>query len=87
MGDIHKVVINEETIYLKNSKFFGWGVVYPIKIDGKINWKNLISGGNWNKLLIILFYLTILIGAIIEVSNIYQVANDCINASVNTIIP
>ena len=39
--DIKKIEIDNETIYLKKSKLFGWGVVYPVKNeDGTTNYFN-----------------------------------------------
>ena len=47
---IEKVVINQEEVYLKKDKF-GWRVIHPIKINGKVNWRNLLVGGSyWNLL-------------------------------------
>ena len=42
---IKEIEIEGEKIFLKKS-FLGYGVVHPIKIDGKINWKNLLAGGS-----------------------------------------
>ena len=35
-----------EKVYLKHS-FDGWRVVHPWKIDGKICYNNVITGGSW----------------------------------------
>lgn len=75
---IKEVNIDEERIFLKKS-FLGWGVVYPIKVDGKINWKNLLTGGSWIKLIINIIFILIILGAVSEVRNIVEVANQCLN--------
>ena len=79
MKNINKITINNEEIYLKKSGVFGWGIVYPYRIDGKINWKNLISGGSWIKLIIILFAVLIILGGISEYSTAVKMANECLN--------
>jgi orotate phosphoribosyltransferase-like protein len=79
---MEKIKIGDESIYL-GKDFLGWKVVHPIKIDGKINWKNLISGGSWIKLIGIIVFVLILLGAIFEVRNIIQIANTCLNQSIN----
>ena len=53
--------------YLRNSQIFGWGVVYPIKNeDGSINWFNLLTGGSWIRLLMLVVFIAILLFAIAE---------------------
>ena len=66
---------------MKKSGIFGWGVVYPIKVDGKINWKNLLIGGNWMRFTSIVFLILLVILCISEYSSIVQVANECLNQS------
>lgn len=40
-------------LFVKQTKSGKWIKVNPIRIDGKINWKNLIIGESWIMLLII----------------------------------
>lgn len=47
----------DDKVYLRKS-MGEWGVVHPIKIDGKINWLNLLFGGKRN--MINLFFILIL---------------------------
>lgn len=83
----HKIEVDGEIIYLKKNSL-GWGVIHPIKNeDGSWNWKNLIAGGNWTKLVLIMIFVFIMILAIIEVSNITQIANKCLNQTPIIIIP
>jgi len=77
-----EINIDGERIFLKKD-FLGWRTLNPWKIDGKIVWKNLISGGSWWKLLGIAIFTGILVGAIIEVHDLVVIANNCLN---NTII-
>lgn len=78
MKTIEKVVINQEQVHLKKDSL-GWHVVHPIKNeDGSINWKNLIAGGSWGKLILIIIFVLICLGAIHEVSSVYKIANDCL---------
>jgi len=75
---IKEVNVDGETIYLKKDAV-GWHTCFPYRNkDGSINWKNLISGGNWIKLFLIIVFVIICIGAMFEVSNIVSVANECI---------
>lgn len=74
-----EVNVDGESIYLKRD-IFGWHTVNPLKDkDGKIIWKNLIAGGSWIKLFLIIGFVIICIGAMFEVSHIVSVANDCLN--------
>lgn len=79
---IKRVYIEGEKVYMKKS-FFGWSVVHPCKTDGKINLKNLIAGGNWIKLGIILFIVILILGCIYEYTTALKIANDCLE-KVNT---
>lgn len=83
---IEEVIVNDELVYLKKSKIFGWGVVYPIKINGKINWKNLIAGGSWIRLGFIALMILLLIGAIKEYSSALELANNCLENCLNHLI-
>ena len=63
----HKIELNGDTIHLHKSKWFGWGVVYPLKNeDGSKNWFNIITGGSIWKLIFILVFMAIMYGAIME---------------------
>lgn len=78
---IKKIFIDEEKVYLKKKSWFGYSIVYPVKTDGKINWKNFIAGGSWIKLGIIAFIILIILGCIMEYSHAVKIANDCLNAT------
>ena len=82
--NVKEVIIDRETVYLKKD-MFGWHEVHPIKNkDGTINWKNLIAGGSWAKLGIIIFIVLVILGCVYEYSNSVIVANDCLNNSCQT---
>jgi len=53
---IESTEINNEKIYLRKN-FLGWKVVYPIKIDGKFNKKNLWLGSRGTIIFTIIFIL------------------------------
>jgi len=66
MKNIKEVSIDNEVVYLKKD-FLGWHTTNPIKNnDGTINWKNLISGGSWIKLCLVIAFVIIMIMAIVE---------------------
>lgn len=75
--EIRKIEVDGETIYLKKS-FFGMKIVKPIKIDGKINWENLIARGNWYNLLVIGFIVLVIVGSVVEYSNAINIASQCL---------
>jgi hypothetical protein len=81
------IEIAGDTIYLKKSKVFGWGIVYPHRIEGKINWKNLLAGRSWWDLVFIIILVTVISGAIFEYSNVVRLANECLNNNFYRIIP
>ena len=60
-----EVFIDGEIVYLKKD-FLGWHVTHPIKIDGKINWKNLIASGSWLKLILVIVFVLIILFTIFE---------------------
>lgn len=41
-----EVEVEGKRVFLKKSGD-SYRVIHPIKVDGKIVWKNLIAGGNW----------------------------------------
>jgi hypothetical protein len=52
---------NKEQFAIRRS-FDGWRVVYPMKNqDGSLNWKNIILGGGWGKLINWLMILAIIL--------------------------
>ncbi len=80
MKEVKEVTIDNETVYLKKGSL-GWGVINPIKINGKINWINLIAGGSWWKLAITIIFVVLLVGSIWEYSTAVNVAKECLNQS------
>ena len=76
---------NEE-IYLKKD-IFGYRIVHPYRnADGSINWKNLISGGSWYKLLIVLTLTFIILLAILEYSANMNILVECLEKLNNSVI-
>ncbi|HJX50861.1 MAG TPA: hypothetical protein VJ438_05370 [Candidatus Nanoarchaeia archaeon] len=86
MDKIKQIEVDGERIYLRNS-FLGWHTVYPIEIDGRINWKNLIAGGSWIKFGITLIFIIFLLLAIFEVRNIINIANECLKSKPFSLLP
>lgn len=58
MNPTHKIEIEGKTHYIKKGLFGSVREVYPIKIDGKIAWKNLLIGSA-KQLVSLLIYLGI----------------------------
>ena len=81
MKKYHKIEIEGDIVYLRKS-FLGWSVIFPNKIDGKINWKNLIAGGSWIKLGFIILIVLLILGSISEYSNAIKVANECLKSKI-----
>lgn len=78
MNKIEELYLNGDRIFLRKVRNT-YRVVYPIKIDGKISWKNLIAGGNWLNLLKIGFIIVIILGCIWEYSQAKAIADYCLN--------
>ena len=67
----------QEKIYLKES-FDGWRVVNPNRNeDGTLNWKNIISGGNWWKLFAIAIVVLVILGVLYEYSDNMKTYHEC----------
>ncbi len=81
-----KDISKEEKIYFKKG-FFGYKIVYPIKINGKINWKNLIAGGSWIKLILLIAVVLLILGCVWEYSNAVNIANECLSKNPMIILP
>ena len=60
---MERIKLQREELFLKKSKF-GWRVVYPPKIDGKLNWKNLLVGGSYLNILKVLLIVGLLLFAV-----------------------
>lgn len=70
---------NNEKIWMKKS-MGEWKVVYPItNEDGSINWFNLITGGSWIKLLIVIVIVLMIIGVFYEYTTNLNFCNQLIN--------
>lgn len=78
MKKVEEIEINGERIYLRKNKYFGWKVIYPYKIDGKTNWFNLLTGGNWARFAITMGMVILLSLATYEYYSLWNVANECL---------
>ena len=77
MNKIEEVKVNGKRIFIKGGAL-GYSVVHPIKVDGKINWKNLIAGGSWIKLGILVLIVLIILGFINEHVSMLRMLNTCL---------
>jgi hypothetical protein len=82
--EIKEIEIEGEKVYLKKS-ILGWGIVHPIKENGKINWKNLISRGSWFKLIAVIIIVLIILGCINEFRIAVNLAKECINKTIEIV--
>ncbi len=85
MKKLNEVNVEGEKVFLRKD-FIGWHTVFPSKVDGKIVWKNFIAGGSWWKLIALIVFILIMIGAINEYTTAVSIANDYILSN-QTIIP
>ena len=78
MKNIKEVMIDDEVVYLRKD-ILGLHVTHPIKNkDGTINWKNLICGGSWLNLILIIIFVLIMIFAIVEYVNSLRYCSELI---------
>jgi hypothetical protein len=85
--EIKELNIEGERVFVKKSNIFGWGFVKPYKVDGKINWKNLLIGGSWIKFGLLMLAILIFIGCVSEYSTALKAANECANTLPTIILP
>ena len=79
--DFKKIEIEGETVCMKKS-FNGWREIHPIKNeDGKINWKNLICGGSWWNLILVVVFVLVALGAIHEYRSNLSLCADLMNST------
>ena len=79
MKEIKEIEVEGKKVYLVK-RGDNFKVVYPIKIDGKINWKNLIAGGSWWNLLLVALILFLLFGLANEYLSNLKIASACLRA-------
>ena len=77
MKQLEEIEIGNEIVYFRKG-FLGYHIVHPIKTNNKINWKNLIAGGNYWRLLIVALFVLLILGCIWEYVNTLNVANECL---------
>ena len=87
MEGVKELNIEGERVFVKKSKIFGWGFVSPGKIDGKTNWKNVLTGGSWFNLIKVGVLALLLIGAAYEYSTAVKIANECLARATIIILP
>lgn len=80
--EVKEIEIDGERVFISKSDIFGYKVVHPYKIDGKINWKNLLIGGSWWNVLIYGFLILMVLVAIHEYSTAVKIANDCLSRQI-----
>ena len=75
---MEEVLLNGEVVYLKKG-WFGWGVVYPWRNpdNNEINWFNLLTGGSWLNLIMVIVIVVLLVGAIIEYTSNINILISC----------
>ena len=78
--EIKEMIVDGKVIYLKKS-FTGYRIVYPIKIDGKINLKHLIAGGSWFNLIKLAGIIAIILVFTSEYASVVKVAQECLSDS------
>ncbi len=71
-----------EKIFLRKS-FFGWKVIFPIRIDGKIVWRNMIAGGSWWNLVWVALIVLIILGITYEYSIAVTSLNKCMEQTIS----
>ena len=89
---IKEIEIDGERIFISKSNL-GYKVCYPIKKNinipfynkeekkfnwDNINWKNLITGGSWTNVIMIIIFVSIILGAIKEYVYAVNIANECL---------
>lgn len=82
MKKTKEVFVDGEIVYLKKD-ILGWHVTHPIKIDNKIDYKNLIAGGSWLKLFLIILFVIIMIMAIYEYTESLRFCSELIANQTN----
>ena len=78
---IKEIEIDDDRIFLKKNNYIGWNIVNPYKIDGKINWKNLLIGGSWIKFIALLILIGLFMLAIGEYANTFRIAQECLEST------
>ena len=77
-NEIIKVHPNNEEVFLKKSKLFGWGVVYPFKNENESNnWFNILTGGTWSKLIVLVIIILMICGFFYNTANNINALLDC----------
>ena len=77
---IHKIEIEGETIHLNKSKWFGWGVIFPLKNeDGTNNWHNILTGGSILKLTLVILLILLIFGAAMEYQSNMKTCNKAVS--------
>jgi hypothetical protein len=85
-SDIKRVTVGDVEVSLKHD-FMGWRVVHPLRNpDGSLNWKNIISGGSWFKLIFVAILVAILLGAMFEYYSKNLLLTKCLQALNDSII-
>jgi len=78
MNKIEEVFVNGDVINVKKG-IFGWTVVYPLKNkDGTWNWFNIITGGNWIKFIMLIVFILLVVGFLIEYGSNMEVCQNAI---------
>lgn len=83
---LQPIEVNGERVFLKKS-LLGWKVVYPIKEDGKTNWKHLLVGGSWWNLFFVGMIVLLILGAVSEYSTSVRLLNQCLSTRVPILLP
>jgi len=67
-------------VYIKKGNLFKYRLVYPIQNeDGSTNWHNLLTGGDYGKLIMTLVICLLLIGSVFAYKHDIQSCADTLN--------
>lgn len=83
---VYEINLNGERIFLRKT-FLGWATINPVNkvlkgnnlepLDKKTNLKNLLIGGSWIKLGIVVFVILVVLGSLWEYRHAVGLFNQC----------
>ena len=87
MGDFVDTIYIDTGVNVVRDKLFGYRIVHPIKNkDGTLNWKNLLIGGSWGNLLMVVALVALMVYLVWQYNQDISQAVECCNAACTNLV-
>jgi len=77
----------ESGVKVIKDKLFRYRLIFPIKKeDGKVNWFNLLTGGSWGNLIVVILIVMLCVSLVLAYRHDVATLTECCNTACKNLI-